>query len=296
MLAKVFQPSYVSDKSRFITWKLKRLPAIKQLLDFAYFREVDAHCPNLPPLGDHQTNALAALRCRAFYQTELAHLSIPGTDKMIHKAWEILTDREQFDIDGSRNRISTERLNQNPEIFLWGAHESLLNLAENYIQLPIYYLGAELKREISDNNAEGIRYWHIDIEDRRMMKIIIYLNDVDEQGGPFEYISKPLSQTGAKAMNYSSGLVDDESMNRYIPSEYWQACPGPKHSAFIADTCSIFHRARPPVNQDRYSITFHYVSQLPLMLYEKLYFGDMDALNQHLSPRQKQCVRHRLPQ
>jgi hypothetical protein len=288
-----FQASYFYRNSQNLAWKLKQLPAIKQLLNFAYYREVDSHKATLPKLSSHYCDLLNSLSVKGVAKTNLEELSVPDTDAMVHKAWEILQDTTQFYSDGSRNRISTAALNQHPEIFLWGAHEALLDLAENYIQLPVYYLGAELKREVSDDSLEGVRCWHIDKEDRRMMKVIIYLNDVDERGGPFECMSKPLSQTAAKAMNYSSGLVSDEAMNRYIPAEYWQACTGPQHSAFIVDTCSIFHRARPPIGQDRYSITFHYISKSPLMTYEKIYFGDMAALSHRLSPRQKQCLRSR---
>ncbi|RZM79000.1 hypothetical protein [Leptolyngbya iicbica] len=288
-----FQASYFYRNSQNLSWKVKQLPAVKHLLNFAYSREVDSHKSTLPQLSPRYGRLLNDLGVKGMASTDLTQLSIPGTDVMVSKAWEILNDAKQFYADGSRNRISTATLNQHPEIFLWGANEDLLDLAENYIQLPIFYLGAELKREVSDDSLEGVRCWHIDKEDRRMMKVIIYLNDVDEQGGPFECMSKPLSQTAAKAMNYSSGLVADEVMGRYIPPEYWQACVGPQHSAFIVDTCSIFHRARPPISRDRYSITFHYISQSPLMTYEKIYFGDMPALSPHLTPRQKQCLRRR---
>ena len=288
-----FQTSYFYRNSQNLTWKAKQLPAVKQLLNLAYSREVSSHKSTLPTLSSSHSNMLADLNTKGVHQTNLSQLAIPDTDEMVRKAWEILNDRTQFYSDGSRNRISTAALNQHPEIFFWGANEALLDLAENYIQLPVYYLGAELKREVCDDSLEGVRCWHIDKEDRRMMKVIIYLNDVDEQGGPFECMSKPLSQTASKAMNYSSGLISDEQMEQYIPSDYWQACTGPKHSAFMVDTCSIFHRARPPIGQDRYSITFHYISQSPLMTYEKVYFGDMEALNHRLSPRQKQCLRSR---
>ena len=287
------QASFFYRNSQNVIWKLKRLPPAKQILNFAYSKGVNAHNSRLPALSHFYQDVLAALRAQGAYTTHLDELSVPGTDLMVNKAWEVLQDAQQFYQDGARSRIPSKVLNQHPEIFLWGAHEPLLDLVENYIQLPVYYLGAELKKEVANNSLEGVRHWHIDKEDRRMVKVIIYLDDVDAQGGPFEYIQKTLSQTTARALNYSSGFVADDLMSNYMPPEYWHTCVGSKHSAFIVDTSSVFHRAKPPANRDRYSITYHYISQFPLMTYEKIYFGDCQILSPHLSARQKQCLRQR---
>jgi len=45
------------------------------------------------------------------------------------------------------------------------------------------------------------------MEDRRMLKIIIYLNDVNLHGGLFEYIPKHLTSLTSQRFNYSSGFV-----------------------------------------------------------------------------------------
>jgi len=62
----------------------------------------------------------------------------------------------------------------------------------------------------------GARQWHLDVEDR-MLKIIIYLNDVNLHGGPFEYIPKYSSSLLSQSLNYSSGLLSDEVMKTVVP-------------------------------------------------------------------------------
>jgi hypothetical protein len=53
----------------------------------------------------------------------------------------------------------------------------------------------------TDEEAKESQLWHRDAEDRRLIKVFIYLNDVGSQNGPFCYIPKthPFS-TGASTV------------------------------------------------------------------------------------------------
>ena len=50
--------------------------------------------------------------------------------------------------------------------------------------LPVRYFGVAMKREIANGVIEGPRSFHIDPEDENVLKIIVYLNDVDAGTGP----------------------------------------------------------------------------------------------------------------
>lgn len=258
---------------------------------YRYLKKKERHRPNLPPILKRDEPIVDALNREAIYLTTLDTLAIPGTSAMMSKARELLQDAIAGNSHTHQITVPSNTINQYPEILLWGAYEPLLNLIENYIELPIYYLGAELKREIANDVTEGIRCWHLDKEDHQILKLIIYLNEVNESGGPFQYISRPLSHTTAKALGYASGLISDEEMGQYIPKEYWISVTGDRSSCILVDTCRVFHRAKPPENKDRYSITFHYTSQFPFMSYEKNLFAQSSAIRGQLSPRQLQCVR-----
>ena len=81
----------------------------------------------------------------------------------------------------------------------------------NFI-LPAKYVGMHLRRQVANGVMEDVRQWHIDVEDYRRIKIIVYLNDVDEEGGPFEYLSKDLSSIASMKLKYNNGFVSDRVM------------------------------------------------------------------------------------
>jgi hypothetical protein len=72
-----FQASYFYRNSQNLTWKLKQLPAIKQLLNFAYYREVDSHKATLPKLSSHYCDLLNSLSVKGVAKTNLEELSVP---------------------------------------------------------------------------------------------------------------------------------------------------------------------------------------------------------------------------
>jgi hypothetical protein len=101
-------------------------------------------------------------------------------------------------------------------------------------------------------------------------------------------------QPNLPLINLQQRNIVKDLLTNHIPQEYWQTCTGPKNSVVLIDTCKVFHRAKPPENQDRYSITFHYTSQLPLMTFEHNYFADNPKIRKGLSTRQLQCIyRHK---
>ena len=75
----------------------------------------------------------------------------------------------------------------------------LLNIIENYIGLTVAFQGVHLRKDLPNQNQFGTLLWHKNSEDRKMVKVIIYLTDVEEEHGPFEYI--PVSLTSFPAFN-----------------------------------------------------------------------------------------------
>lgn len=123
-----------------------------------------------------------------------------------------------------------------------------------------------------------------------MFKVIIYLNDVDEEGGPFEYIAKDDSLDAAKRLRYHSGLVADSLMSQVVPPQRWAPCTGAHGTAVFVDPCSIFHRAKPPASRDRLSITYHFISQFPLEFRSDNSFSDQPFIPTRLSQRQRNAI------
>lgn len=179
------------------------------------------------------------------------------------------------------------------EIFLWGLKSRLLDIVENYLGLPAAYHGIYLRRDLAINIVRKSRLWHTDKEDRRMLKIIVHLNDVDNSNGAFQYIAKDFSDRIYRQLNYNHEYVKEERMKRVIPPSEWISCNGKAGTVILVDSASVFHRGQIPQTTDRLSLFFDYTSDRPLRPYyckSSLPIEVLLALSPKLTSRQKSCV------
>ena len=176
----------------------------------------------------------------------------------------------------------------------WGLAEENLDLAERYIGLPVFFHGVAVRRERADGPADyHTRRWHLDIDDRRMLKIIIYLNDVGDGCGPFEYLNRNASDHAARIFRYSAGHISDAAMARVVPAADWVQVTGPRLTAIFVDPKRLFHRVQPPTTADRYSLTFTYTSTTPLFETfpeSRLSPAALAGLSNELTPRQRRAA------
>lgn len=158
-------------------------------------------------------------------------------------------------------------LEDDPALFLWGLAEDNLDIAESHIGLPVRYLGLEVRAEraVPTGSRHPVRHWHFDVEDRRMLKIIVYLTDVDGATGPFEFLSQPASDLARQSLRVRPGLtfLPDAAVSATVPASDWHSVTGPAGTAVYADTARLLHRIKAPTGGDRYSATFVYTSDRP---------------------------------
>lgn len=155
---------------------------------------------------------------------------------------------------------------QCPDFYRLGLNLAVLDLAEACLGLDCLYLGATLKCEKADGRVAGTRQWHLDIEDERLFRILLYIAPVAPGGGPFEFFPRRISQTLKTALHYRSGYVEDARITALAPMQLLEQCTGDAGEAVIFDGAGVFHRGKTPSSQDRYSITFAYCSRQPLEL------------------------------
>lgn len=158
-------------------------------------------------------------------------------------------------------------LADDPALFLWGLAQQNLDIAERHIGLPVRYLGLEVRveRAVPADSRYLVRDWHLDVEDRRMVKIIVYLSDVDDSTGPFEYLPSAASESARRTLGVRPGLtfLPDAEVTSAVPSSAWRRITGPAGTAVYADTAHLMHRIKAPTGGDRYSATFVYTSDRP---------------------------------
>ncbi|NEO35108.1 MAG: hypothetical protein F6J90_01830 [Moorea sp. SIOASIH] len=286
-------------KTKRLPGKIKResfrIPMLHNFYYGDYLIRRENHYNSLPALAPLDLPLLNSLSREGTFVTSLEELAI-SYKELIDSAEDILPKIRALPIPKTESCITyREELISYRQIFKWGLNERLLDIVENYLGVPVFFVGVTLQRNIADGKPVTVRQWHIDPEDYRMVKIIIYLNDLGLDGGPFEYIPRNLTSSLAQALNYnyySSGFVSDQDMARIAPKSTWNPCPGPYGTVIFTDTRSIFHRLKPPTGSDRYSMTFSYTSRRPITTFERIIFSknQLQAIASGLSQRQQDCL------
>jgi hypothetical protein len=284
--------------------ELLRAPIIRPWCENRHYARLGQYAENLPWITSDRFDVFAELRDHGIAVRDATTMLPADVLKIVDR----FVDRLRATTPNPRNNSLQAPV---PEITLpsnmpdlpadcaplyqWGLAEENLDLAERYIGLPVYYLGAAVRAERADGLADhGTRQWHMDIDDRRMLKIIVYLNDVGDGCGSFEYLDPDASHHAARSFRYSAGHVADEAMARVIPRSDWGQVTGPRLTSIFVDPRRLFHRVQPPTKADRYSLTFTYMSTTPLFYQtfpeRRLSPVAVARLSNELTPRQRRAV------
>jgi hypothetical protein len=277
--------------------KIYKTPILKQIQDKIYQDLLQKHADCLPKLSSADDRIVQELRGSGTCVTSLAHLNFDSNNKMLAMSRQVIDKINALQIDPNEDisdiNLELEGMLDHPHIYLWGLEERLLDIIEKYIGLPVMYQGFSLRKDFANGKSFGIRRWHLDWEDRRLIKMIIYLNHVDIDGGPFEYIDRHLTSSLIKFFRYYNlGYLMDEQMELAVPKPQWQSCTGKEHTVVFTDPANIFHRAKPPTKTDRIALTFCYTSNRPMVGWTtpKTSYKQWQEIEAQLNERQKRCV------
>jgi hypothetical protein len=268
----------------------------KNAIELDYQASLEQHIANLPKLSTADQSLVEKIKHEGVVVTSLAELGIISSSA-IFLAAKRLMPKIPNTVEDNKNDFSVhatpQQLIEYPEIFWWGLEQRLLNIVENYLGLPVAYNGVHFRRDIANEVQQKSRLWHINKEDRKTLKIIVYLNDVDENGGPFQYITQPLTSMVASSLKYNSGYIQDHVMQRAISSSYWKSCTGTAGTVIFAGTASMFHRGKVPVTSDRFALFFDYTSRRVKQQFNSTFSlskENLALLLNNLSEQQKSCV------
>lgn len=111
--------------------------------------------------------------------------------------------------------------------------------------------------------------WHRDPEDRYILKMFIYLTDVDEGAGPLSYAPGTHMQGRVKARPPSRRVregrtnvrrTEDAQMNTTVPKAQWITAVGPKGTVVFVDTAGL-HKGGFARDRERSVYTCMFTSQ-----------------------------------
>jgi hypothetical protein len=147
---------------------------------------------------------------------------------------------------------------------------NLYNIYKKYISVNNIYetiMAAKMVYKAENPGSGG--GWHRDTTNQRQLKFILYLSDVDESNGCFQYISK----SHKLKMKLKSKIVLNNSIvkQRYTHEETMlisqkldlklKSFVGQKGTLIVVDTSGL-HRGKPMEGGVRYAVT-NYMSETP---------------------------------
>lgn len=151
-----------------------------------------------------------------------------------------------------------------PVLYQWGLNAALLRIARAYLGLPVAYDGPLISHSPADGQELGVRKWHLDREDWRVIKVALYLNDVDEDCGPFQLLRRP-DHGAAPIGQYTplSAAALQQRLGRAPSSDDIATCTGKAGTLVFADTARFLHRGKPAMARARSAVFFSYFSRMP---------------------------------
>lgn len=278
------------------------LPPVEARLRAAHERHQTEHARGMPRLSSDDQAIVDDLDAHGVHITTLDKLAIPGSRVMFGAASaiaELYSERVKHPPYDTRATISAEAddVLPHPEIFRWGASERILRIVEAYLKVPVAYDGMNLFYTVADGRQAGTRLWHRDREDRRMVKVAIYLNDVDEGGGPLQIVHRHFpDRDPANDFTYPALKQDELEARLKAPIRDGDvtSCTGPAGTVIFSDTASHYHRGKPAVSRDRGAVFFNYFSRVPRHPFfcerSGLSRAQIAELARGLSEEQRACI------
>lgn len=144
--------------------------------------------------------------------------------------------------------------------------ETFLNIANSYFGMLVKLRYYNIWQTFATTGApRESQLWHFDREDNYILKMFLYLKDVDEGAGPFTYAPKThrkvkyWSKQPAYTLEKNVRRSTDEQMSAVIPKENWIKGVGKKGTIIFADTRG-FHKGGEARSSDRLMFTMMFTS------------------------------------
>jgi len=248
------------------------LRPIESRLYSSHLRSKEHHTARLPVLSNFEAEVVLELEQHGVFATSLAALGLPGTSEMVEAGTEISAALAS----GSHGARSRSWKSSSAEItgseayralFQWGLNLSLLRIVEGYLGLPPAYDGPKVAFTPADGRQAGTRLWHRDREDRRMMKIAIYLTNVPDSSGPLQCLKREVYEGPPINHDFSYPVLThaqlERKLGRPITCDDITSCVGPAGTVVFMDTARLYHRGKPALTTDRRAIFHSYFSRTP---------------------------------
>ena len=162
----------------------------------------------------------------------------------------------------------------------------LLDVARAYLRMSPKLSYVDLWYTVPqppDADRVASQLWHYDFDDKHLLKAFLYLDDVDAETGPFEYVAG--SQPGGPHHNVRPwkpmgfGRVPEDEVQRAVPDEAIRTFTAPRGTIIFCNTSGL-HRGGFATSRARVLATATYCSPASLAaLSERNYDVDPSELS-----------------
>ncbi len=235
-----------------------------------YQQQRERHKPDLPKLDANELAIVERLEADGLYITSLDALAIPNSQQLLQAALPITTELAQLSSlpnhAGKHTLMANVRqLTEHPELLYWGLSQRILKIVECYLGLPVGYGGLSFYYSVADGRDAGPRLWHRDKEDWRMIKVAVYLTDVDESCGPYQSVKSDINTWLVATLPKYARLTHAQMQTLLDTNatDWLVSCIGKAGTVIFTDTARCYHRGKPPTETNRSAIFFHYFSYRP---------------------------------
>ncbi len=170
---------------------------------------------------------------------------------------------------GLHSKALTNRdlLTDFPELLEWGTVAAVLDPIRRYLGVPLALTDIVARFDFGNAQQVGTRIWHLDTEDVRVVRMIVYLTDVTIGDGPFEYLNRNDTEhlspeLRVRALRAKGDPILNEDLERVVPQERWCQLLGPAGSVFMADNARLLHHGRVH-DSTRLAVFYTYTSRFP---------------------------------
>jgi hypothetical protein len=274
--------------------RIVALPQIASRLDANYEATKREHARHVPAVIGNDKAIIDGLKTNGVFVTSLEELKLPDTMCFLEKADALGHQHQPFQ---RSFQAGADAIMANPQIFRWGLHNRLLDIAENYLGVPVGYDGINIYFTKADGRETGARCWHRDSEDRQMLKIAVYIDDVDGGNGPFQVLQRRIPKfdhLGGGPFPLLTQRELEEALPDFDMARDVVTCLGKRGTVVFSDTASLYHRGMPAISHDRYAIFFNYMSRAPLRPFRcertMISRAQVEQLASKMPARQRDCV------
>ncbi|MEO1589945.1 MAG: hypothetical protein AAFU71_01500 [Cyanobacteria bacterium J06632_22] len=141
---------------------------------------------------------------------------------------------------------------------------TILEIAENYLQVPPVFVGSELWWSFAASTdpltqCKAAQVFHCDIDDYRAIRFFFYLTDVDAHSGPHMYIQGSHRQK-SWLHQLAGGRATEASLKVFYGDTAITTIHGPAGIGFAEDSFG-YHMGQPPQTTDRLMLVMLFTMQ-----------------------------------